>query len=279
MSRMRKKKYGFGAAKIICLLLLAVIVLVPIIFLLSIAFKTESEFIKEPLGLPAHFSLDNFIRVYKLAEIPHVMLNSVIITVFSVFLQIIIGALAAYGLTKMKFKKSNLYINLFLIPMIFSIQAVVIPVFLMFKQLSLLNSYIGAILIYTATGLALTIFILSKFFKGISDSVSEAAIVDGASHLTIFVRIILPLAKTPIATIIVINGLAVWNDFFVPLIFFTNGKIKTMPLSIYSFTQNHSSSWTLIFTDIIFIITPIIIVYIFLQKYIIKGVAAGAVKG
>lgn len=276
---MLQKTKKYNPLKMLFLLIMTFLVLSPIVLLLTISFKTESEFIKEPIGMPVHLSFDNFFRVFDLANIPAVMANSMIITVFSVLIQIIVGALAAYGLTKMKFARSNLYLNLFLIPMIFSIQAVVIPVFLMFKQLNLLNSYIGAILIYSATGLALTIFILAKFFKGVPDSICEAAIVDGASHLKIFFKIILPLSKTPIATIIIINGLGVWNDFFVPLIFFTDGKIKTMPLSIYTFTQNYSSSWTLIFTDIIFIIMPVIVIYTFLQKYIIKGVAAGAVKG
>ena len=103
--------------------------------------------------------------------------------------------------------------------------------------------------------------------------------IDGAGHLRIFFQIILPLTKAQISTIAVINGLGVWNDFFLPLMLFTDGSITTLPLSIYTFTTEYGLKWTLVSADIIFMLLPMMVIYLFLQRYIVEGVAAGAVKG
>jgi raffinose/stachyose/melibiose transport system permease protein len=149
----------------------------------------------------------------------------------------------------------------------------------MYKYTGLLNTLTGVIIIYIATGLPIAIFIFTKFMNGIPEQISEAAFIDGANHIQIYWRIILPLIKPALITVVIINGLGIWNDFFVPLMFFTNGQINTLPLSVFQFTQQYGNQWGLIGADIIYSIIPALIVYMILQKYIINGVTAGSIKG
>jgi raffinose/stachyose/melibiose transport system permease protein len=260
-----------------------VIVLVMIIFPFAIiifnSLKTEKQFLLNATSFPTTFNFSNYVEVFRVAEIPRSFMNSILLTTFSLFGQILIGSLAAYALTKMNFKRSNLFLSLFLIPIIFSIHMVVLPVFIIFKYLNLLDTYLGAILIYIGTGLSISIFILTGFMRKIPNELIEAALMDGATHYKIYTKVILPLIKTPIAAICIVNGLAIWNDFFVPLMFFTKGNIKTIPLGIFKFVTTHASKWTLISADIVISVVPFVILYLFLQRFFIEGITTGSLKG
>lgn len=258
---------------------LAIIVLLPFLMVLTISFKTESDFAKTNFLPSLNMSFDNYVKVWKDAKILQVTGSSLLITSGSIVAQILASSFAAYALVKMNFRRSRLFSMLFMIPLVFSVQTVIFPIFLLYKYTRLLNTYTGLILIYTATGLATSIFIFTKFFRSISYEISEAAMIDGAGHACIYWRIIMPMAKAQISTIAIINGLGIWNDFFLPLMLFTNGKISTLPLSMYNFTSEYGLKWTLVSADIIFMMLPMLIIYILLQKYIVAGVSAGAVKG
>lgn len=265
--------------KVLILGIIAFFVMAPILIVVIISFKTEPEFMKTNFlpTFPLHF--ENYIKVWNDAQIPKVTFTSLTITLCSVLGQVFAGSLAAYALTSMKFKHAKIFSSLFLIPMVFSIQTVIFPLFLIYKEVHLLNTRTGLVIIYIATGLATCIFIFTKFMQSVSKEIIESAQIDGASHLRTYFQIMLPLTKAQISTIAIINGLGVWNDFFLPLMMFTDGNIKTLPLSMYTFTTEYGLKWTLVSADIVFMLLPMVIIYLFLQKYIIEGVAAGAVKG
>ena len=265
--------------RILILLMLTFITLCPFLILVMVSLKTKSDFMLNPLGIPIVWNFQNYITVFKRSNIMQSFLNSSTITVTSVLFQIVFGAMVGYALTKMSFKHSKVFTSLFLVPMIFPIQAIMIPIYIIFIKLGLVNTYFGLIIIYIATGLALVIFMMTSFMRTIPIEISESAFVEGAGHLTIFFKLILPLLKPIVATTAIISGLSIWNDFFMPLIMITKKDLKTLPLKIYDFMGQYSSDWTLIATCIVFVIVPIIIVYCMLQKYIISGVAAGAIKG
>ncbi len=265
--------------RIFILLILTFITLFPFLILVMVSLKTKSDFMLNPLGIPIVWNFQNYITVFKRSNIMQSFLNSSTITVISVLFQIVFGAMVGYALTKMSFKHSKVFTSLFLVPMIFPIQAIMIPIYIIFIKLGLVNTYFGLIIIYIATGLALVIFMMTSFMRTIPIEISESAFVEGAGHLTIFFKLILPLLKPIVATTAIISGLSIWNDFFMPLIMITKKDLKTLPLKIYDFMGQYSSDWTLIATCIVFVIVPIIIVYCMLQKYIISGVAAGAIKG
>lgn len=178
-----------------------------------------------------------------------------------------------------KLKKTGTYAGIFMAPMIFPIQSITVPLYLIYRHTGLLNTYIGMIIIDVAVGLPMTIFMMTSFMKTIPIQISESAIIDGAGHRTILFKLILPLLKPVISTIGVVCGISVWNSFYLPLIMLTRKNMRTLPLTVYDFMGMYENDWTLLCTCIIFVILPIIILYCFLQKNIISGVAAGAVKG
>jgi raffinose/stachyose/melibiose transport system permease protein len=276
----RKVEIKFmGILKLVGALLLAAVIIYPFAMLAIISLKTQDEFGINPMGLPIKWTIENYIDVVINGHLLRAAANSLIITISSMFIQIFFGSLAAYALTKMNFKRAKLFSVAFLIPMIFPIQTVIITLYLMFKQLHLLNSLKGMIILEAAGGLPMVVFILTSCMSTIPKQISEAAIVDGASHFIIYRKIIFPLLKPAIATTIVISGLGIWNDYYTPLIMISDSKLEPMPVKVFSFLGQYVSNWPAISSGIVFLVLPVMILYIFMQRYIISGVAAGSVKG
>lgn len=276
---MKKRKILSSIAKYAVVCILALIVVFPFLLILLISLKSKAEFGISPMGIPKVWTLDNFITVYKVGKIPLAMFNSLFITCLAIFLQIIMGSLAAYALTKMRFKQSKTFSAAFLAPMIFPMTTVIIPLYMLFKQIGLSNSLWGLVIIHTASGLSMVIFILTSFMGTIPIQISEAATVDGASHIRAYRQIIMPLVKPAVATTTIISGLSIWNDFFLPLIMITDPKKSTLPLKIFVFQSQYSDEWTKICACVVFLVVPILIAYVALQRQIISGVVAGSVKG
>jgi raffinose/stachyose/melibiose transport system permease protein len=274
-----KKINVYNLLRILILIVFALLALAPFLVLPIVSFKTKSEFLLDPLSLPTTINLKNYATVFQRAKIISSFFNSFAITAGSLLVELFAGSLAAYALTKMNFKHSNKFSAAFMIPMVFPIQTITIPIYLIFRKLGLLNTFAGMIIIYAAVGLPIVIFMMTSFMKTIPIQISESAVVDGAGDFTIFRKLILPLLKPVTSTITVICGLSVWNDFYMPMIMLTDVKKKTLPLKIYDFMGKYTSDWTLVCTCIIFVIVPIMILYCFLQKNIISGIVAGAVKG
>ena len=149
----------------------------------------------------------------------------------------------------------------------------------MFSSLGMLNTLPSVILIYVARGLPLSIFLLSKFMITVPAAFTEAARIDGANHFTIYSRIVMPISKVPIVTLVVINGMYVWNDFFVPFMFLHGSSWQTLPQTLMIFQSAFNVSWPEIAAVTVYTVAPMLVVFLVLQRYIITGVAAGAVKG
>lgn len=273
---MKKKQLATFFAKMIILSLAAVIVIFPLANLVMNSLKSDPEYIVNPAGWPQELMFSNYIEVFFRARILSAAVTSILITFTSVTLILAISALAAFALTKMDFAHSGAFRAIFALPMLLSMQVVVLPVFLIYARLGLVNTYPGAIIIYVAHGLPLAILILDNFFQTVPNEICDAARIDGASQFQVFLLVALPLSKTPLVTVAILNGLWTWNDFFVPFMFFTKGDIETLPLSILHFMQNYTVNWPFIFADVVYIITPVLLLYILLQRYIVRGVTAGA---
>lgn len=269
----------YSVIKYIILVLLSLIALIPFFTLLIVSFKTRSDFMKYPLDLPQTLNFQNYITVFKRSSIVRSFLNSFTITAGSLVIELFVGTLASYAIVKMPFKRAGLFSAFFLIPMIFPVQTITIPVYIIYKNLRLQNTYAGMMILYAAIGIPMVVFMMTSFMKTIPIQISESAMIDGASHFVIYSRLILPLMKPVVSTLIVICGLTAWNDFYLPQILLTRTELKTLPLKIYDFFGQYTSDWTLICTCIVFVIVPIIILYCFMQRNIIDGIAAGAVKG
>ena len=274
-----KKKNIYKVIRYIILILLTAITLIPFLTLPIVSLKTKQEYLTDPMALPSSLSLANYIEVFHRANILKAFSNSLILMVGALALEIVLGALTAYALTKMQFKHAGTFSGIFLAPMIFPVQSITVPLYLIFKSIGLTNSYVGMILLEAALGLPMTIFMMTSFMKTIPIQISESATIDGAGHGTILFKLIVPLLKPVISTLAVVCGITIWNAFYVPMIMLTKQSMRTLPLTIYDFMGMYENDWTLLSACIIFVILPIIIMYVFLQKNIINGVTTGAVKG
>ncbi len=257
----------------------ACVVCYPFVLVALTAVKSQADLISNSFGLPSSIAWSNFALVFAQAQIPKATAYSVLITGLAIVGQLFCGSLAAYALARMRIAKPALFLTLFLLPLTLSVQGVIVPLYLIFKYLHLINTVPGVVLIYIGLGMPLSVFVLTKFMQGIPKEISESAVVDGATHFQIYSRIILPLVKPALATVVIVNGLAVWNDFFIPYLFLTSGTVTTLPLSVYNFIRQYSSQPNLISADILYAVLPAVVVYLVLQRFIISGVADGAVKG
>jgi raffinose/stachyose/melibiose transport system permease protein len=273
------RKFLRGLPRYALLVAGAFLTLYPFSLVLLTSLKTTRDYMRSSIALPAVPQFSNYLAVFRKSAILPGFANSFIITSVVLVLEVLIGALAAYALTRMEFKKAGRYQLLFLAPMILPIQLVAIPIYLIYVNVGLTDTKVGIIVTYIATGLPLVIFMLTSFMKTIPIQISESAMIEGATDLQIFGKIMLPLLKPNIAAISVISGLGIWNDFFMPLLLLLSARKKTLPLKIYDYMGQYNSNWPFVSTCIVYVLVPILIFYVAMQKYIIKGVVAGAVKG
>jgi raffinose/stachyose/melibiose transport system permease protein len=273
------RERSIGLAQLLFLLLLTAFAVFPFVMLLLTSLKTNKEFLDSPLGLPIDWTLSNYASVLKTADILSSFLNSLIITGFSLLGQLALGSLAAYALAKMEFKGKGIVSLALLIPLFLPIQTVIIPLYVLYSRLRLVNTYVGMIIIYIAGGLPLVVLTLTGFMKTIPREISEAAFIDGLSHFRTYLRIIMPLLKPAVATVVIISGLLIWNDFYLPLLMLSNSSIATLPMKIYIFVGEYETQWPKICVCITYMVVPLVAAYFVLQKYIIAGTMRGAVKG
>ncbi len=259
--------------------LLACLIAYPFALIALTAVKSQTDLVSNSFGFPSSIAWSNFSLVFQQGQIPTATLYSVVITVLSIIGQLFFGSLAAYALARMRIVKPALFLTLFLLPLTLSIQGVIVPLYLLFKYLHLLNTVAGVVLIYIGLGMLLTVFVLTKFMQRIPMEISESGLIDGANHFQIYTKLILPLVKPALATVVIVNGLSVWNDFFIPYLFFTRGNVTTLPLSVFTFMREYSSQQNLISADILYAVLPAVVVYLFLQRFFIGGATEGALKG
>lgn len=261
------------------MILLACVFFVPFYFVLVNSFKSLSAIMLGAGSLPEIFLFSNFTEAWKAIAFPKVLLNSVIVNFFSVIGLVVIGSMAAWRLARFPGKISTLLLILFISAMIIPFQSIMIPLVQFTKWLGLINSIPGLIVMYFGFGSAFTIFLFHGFIKTVPVEVEEAAIMDGCSDIKLFWKIVLPLLKPMVATAIILNSLWIWNDFLLPLLVLQNKELHTIPLAVYSFFALYSKKWGLAMATLLMSIAPILLLFLLLQKHIIRGVASGSVKG
>lgn len=255
---------------------MTLLVLTPLYLVLLNSFKTVSESAIVGLNLPEKFMLENYPYVIKEGKLIRAFFNSALITGSTVFITVIIGALAAFVIARRTDKLAKLASNYFIIGLIAPIA--LIPEVAIIKFLGLSGSYLGVILIHVSVKLPLSIMLYAGFIKSIPKSLDEAAMIDGCSPLKMFFKVIFPLLKPVTFTNIIIIFMGVWNDFQISLYFITDGAKNTLPMSIYNFVGYMTYKWNYVCAFIILTILPILVVYVLAQKHIIDGMIAGSVK-
>jgi len=261
-------------------------VVYPMVWVAYSSLKTDEAIFREAFSLPPLDALqtDNYARAWSEARFGDYFLNSVLVTVTSVTLIVLLGAMAAYALARFYHPLGQGVFWLFLAGLMIPVQLSIVPLFFELRALGLLNSKLGLILVYTANGLPFAIFILAGFFKSIPRSLYEAAVVDGCSEAAAFWRVMLPLAKPGLVTVAIFQFIGIWKEYFFAFMF-TSGdagaSVRTLPLGLanLSITSQYRSDYGMLFAGLVIVTVPILIVFIALQKHLVKGVTAGALKG
>ena len=269
---------------------LAFITLSPFILVLFNSSKTNADIVTNPISIPKNWGLllTNLKRVVHTENFSFwsSFASSVIITVISLVLIVLLASMAAWVLSRHEDEKWSKVIFMgFVAGMVIPFQVVMLPILTIYKNIGvftgikLLQSYKGAIFAYLGFGGSMSIFIFHGFIKGIPKSLEEAAKIDGCSTEGIFFHIIMPLLKPVQMTVLILNGLWIWNDYLLPsLLLGLNGKIKTLPIAVTSFVGSYVKQWDLILSAAFLAMIPIIILFLFAQKQIITGMIDGAVK-
>jgi len=278
---MNRKKNVLSIIGKLAIIVLLFIEIYPIIWLLLSSLKGPNEFATNSmLALPKGFYFKNYLDAWNIGKMNIFFKNSVI-SVFSALIVIICFSVpAAFAIEKMKWKLSKVALMLFLSGIMIPVQVVLIPLFLIYKQVGLLNSLWSLIITYSAFGLPLSIYLLTGYFKSIPNELMEAALIDGCSIYTMFYHIIVPLIKNALVIIITVEFLFNWNDLIFSMTFISNLKLKTVQTGLMYFTgEKGQKEWGPIFASTVIGMVPTLLLYFGLNKVIIKGMTAGSVKG
>lgn len=262
------------------LILYTIIALFPVFVILVNSFKTRKAIFREPLALPSGdtFSLIGYETVMKQGDFFGYFQNSLIVTVASLFFILLFGAMAAFALSEYRFR-GNLLMGLYLaLGIMIPIRIGTVAILEMMVAAGLVNTLWALILVYTAQGLPLAVFILSEFMRQVSDDLKNAARVDGLSEYTIFFRLVLPLVRPAMATVAVFNMIPIWNDLWFPLILAPSEETKTLTLGSQVFIGQFVTDWNAVLSALSMAILPVLVLYVIFSRQLIRGLTSGAVK-
>jgi raffinose/stachyose/melibiose transport system permease protein len=275
---MDPRKWRVGSVNLL-MLVYALVTLYPLFWLFMSAFKTNDEFFSRPFQLPADWQWDNFARAWEVSDMGLAMVNSVVVTVLSLVVTLVVGALAAYVLSRFQFRLKLVVMGLFLLGMLIPIHSTLVPLFILMNKVHLLNTYWALILPYVAFELPIAIFIVQAYMNTFPKDIEEAAMIDGTGYWGIFRKIMLPLSLPALSTVAILAFLRYWNEFSFALVFISKPALKTLPLSLSMFSTGYMTDYKLTMAALAISVVPTIIVYLIFQKHIMQGMVAGAVKG
>ena len=262
------------------LILYTLIALFPVFVILINSFKARKAIFREPLALPNSdsFSMIGYETVMKQGDFFLYFQNSMIVTVSSLFFILFFGAMAAFALAEYRFR-GNLLMGLYLaLGIMIPIRIGTVAILDLMVATGLVNTLWALILVYTAQGLPLAVFILSEFMRQVSDDLKNAARVDGLSEYAIFFRLVLPLVRPAMATVAVFNMIPIWNDLWFPLILAPAEETKTLTLGSQVFIGQFVTNWNAVLSALSMAILPVLVLYVIFSRQLIRGITSGAVK-
>lgn len=259
--------------------LLVIIWLMPMLFIVLTSLKSNSEFFgNEVFTLPKTINWRNFPDALVKGNLARYMLNSLIITGIKLPIGIILESVTAFALTRLFLKRANAIFVFFLIGMMIPMQVTLMPLNIALTKLSLTNTYLGLILIYIGFGLPFGILVMRGFFRSIPIEVDESARLFGCNNLQLLFYILIPMAKPAIATLVILDFLSTWNEFLFSSLLITKSSMRTVPAGLFNFFGEFGTDYTLLSAGVLISVVPILLVYIFFQRYFVEGMS-GAVKG
>jgi len=262
------------------LVVAATIALFPVFWMASSSLKPGPElFARDMTLLPVDWTLENYRNVWNNTNFPRYFWNSFVVAGASTVLSVVVSMYAAYALARIRFAGRSAFGFLMLVTQMFPHILLVVPLFLIIQRIGLLNTHAALILAYTAFSLPFTIWLLRGFFEAIPEELEEAAMIDGASQLKTFHRIILPLAGPGLAAVAMFGFIRGWNEFLFALVFLQTRSLFTLPLGLASFQEEFTTRWDLMMAGAGIITLPVLFLFLLMQRFIVQGLLGGAVKG
>jgi len=257
----------------------SVVMGLPLYMMLVTSFKSNIEFFADPFGLPRTLTLDNYANVWFQGQMNLFFKNSINISVATVLLTLACATPAGYALARMRIPGSTFIFYLLLGTLMVPTEIILLPMFVMFRDLRLLNTYPSLIIPYASLGMAFSIYLLRGFFKTVPSELAEAARIDGANEFQTFWHVMLPLAMPGVATIAIFAFMGSWSEFFLATIFVSNPDLRPVTAGLFGYSSTYRTEWGAMTAGYMIIIAPIVFVFLLMQRYFIRGLTMGALKG
>ncbi|MBN2659017.1 MAG: carbohydrate ABC transporter permease [Spirochaetales bacterium] len=257
----------------------ALTIIMPLIIMLSTSFKSNAEIFNNPFGLPEKFNFDAYTSLFVISNYGRYFLNSIGVTVISLAVAVTVSALASYAISKYQFKYNKAIYVFFVLGLFIPIKLGTVDIMLTMLNLKIFDTLWALIIVYIAMAIPLSVFILYDYIRMIPDELSSAARIDGCSEPGIFGRIIVPLVKPGLAAAGIISFIPNWNEFWFPLVLIKSREHFTIPLATGQLFGQFDTKLNLVFAVLSLASVPVIIIYLLLSNYFVKGLSAGAVKG
>ncbi|MCR8843199.1 carbohydrate ABC transporter permease [Paenibacillus sp. SC116] len=257
------------------------IILFPFLFVLFSSVKTDNGAISSnPFGIPTEFAWDNYVKAWVNANIGGYFWNSLWISTVATIVTLIIGSLASFAITRMRYNKLSFFTFQFiLLGLLIPGNALLLPIYGILKQLDWLNTPMALLLPYTASAIPFTVIILAAFMRSIPSEIEEAAVIDGLKAPGIFTRVVMPLSVPALVTVFIVNFMSNWNEFLLANYFLSDDTWRTLPVGMVGFRDAYNTNYAQMSAGIVYSVVPVMVIYAFLQEKIIEGLTAGGVKG
>lgn len=252
--------------------------LTPFLIIVMNSFKSTQQFVENPLSFPRDFHFGNYASAIGKMDFLHGFLNSLIITVVAVFIILIFSAMTGYLFVRFKWKVNSIIFFVMLASLTLPFQVLMIPLVMLYGNMDLLDSKVTLLFMYLGFGVPFGVFTFHGFIKGVPFELEESAFIEGSSRLRTFFQIVLPLLKPVFVTLIVLDILWIWNDYLLPSLVLLSPAHRTLPLSTFNFFSSYSVDFAPLMAGLIMTVIPVLVLYLFLQKQIIKGITEGALK-
>ena len=279
MNSFKAKKKILDIITHLILIAVALTCVFPVFWMLSSSLKTNEEIFKSITLFPEAWQWSNYTEALLKAKFGMYFLNSLIYTVVGVSAIVIVTSMAAYAFARLEFWGKTVLFYLLISTLLIPIPGAFVPLYLLLKSLHLLDTRTGLLLCYVSGGIAFGLFLLKAFFEELPREIEEAALIDGCSRFGIYWRIALPLAKPAVATLVIIQCLTIWNEFLLALVVLQDPSKMHIQRGLMVFQGTHMTIYPLLMAGLTIATVPIVIIYLLMQKHIVKGIAAGAVKG
>ncbi|WP_238005441.1 carbohydrate ABC transporter permease [Dactylosporangium sp. AC04546] len=278
-ARTRRKRWTPQAVAVgIVLWLYAAVCVLPLLTMVLNSFRTHLEIATDPWPIPSDPTVANYVGAWTEASFGRYALNSVLITICSVAISTVVSLPAAYAIARWRFFGRNALEGLFMSGLLIPFMLAILPMFYLMDGLRLIDSPLSLILIYSANGIPFTTFVLVSFFRQLPGELEEAALLDGGGHFTVFLRVMVPLVRPAIATVVVFRFVPIWNDFLMPLVMLRSRDNYTLGVGLTTFFGEYQNDWASLFAGLVITTIPLLVLFILATRQIIQGLTAGIGK-